>query len=71
MLRFVVVWNEIVNLFRETDLLDDKEAAILQYDIRSMAKSLSRSSSRRASSAKRWILLCAWPRKARASRSCV
>lgn len=35
MLRFVVVWNEIVNSFRESDLLDDKEAAILQYDIRS------------------------------------
>lgn len=35
MLRFVVVWNEIVNSFREGDLLDDKEAAILQYDIRS------------------------------------
>ncbi|CAH0520192.1 unnamed protein product [Peronospora belbahrii] len=35
MLRFVVVWNEIVNSFRAGDLLDDKEAAILQYDIRS------------------------------------
>ncbi|GLD94826.1 hypothetical protein PINS_up003451 [Pythium insidiosum] len=35
MLRFVVVWNEIVNWFRQCDLLDDKEAAILQYDIRS------------------------------------
>ncbi|RHY30708.1 hypothetical protein DYB32_004084 [Aphanomyces invadans] len=33
MLRFVVVWNEIVNSFREGDLVDDKEAAILQYDI--------------------------------------
>jgi len=31
--RFVVVWNEIINSFREGDLLDDKEAAILQYDI--------------------------------------
>ncbi|RHZ38193.1 hypothetical protein DYB26_013277, partial [Aphanomyces astaci] len=30
---FVVVWNEIVNSFREGDLVDDKEAAILQYDI--------------------------------------
>ncbi|KAG7396289.1 1,3-beta-glucan synthase component [Phytophthora boehmeriae] len=35
MLRFVVVWNEIVNSFREGDLVDDKEAAILQYDIQS------------------------------------
>ncbi|CEG48640.1 callose synthase [Plasmopara halstedii] len=35
MLRFVVVWNEIVNSFRVGDLLDDKEAAVLQYDIRS------------------------------------
>lgn len=33
MLRFVVIWNEIVNSFREGDLVDDKEAAILQYDI--------------------------------------
>lgn len=33
MLRFVVVWNEIVNSFRDADLVDDKEAAILQYDI--------------------------------------
>ncbi|TMW59030.1 hypothetical protein Poli38472_007175 [Pythium oligandrum] len=35
MLRFVVIWNEIVNSFREGDLVDDKEAAILQYDIQS------------------------------------
>jgi callose synthase len=35
MLRFVVVWNEVVNSFREGDLVDDKEAAILQYDIQS------------------------------------
>ncbi|KAF1313694.1 Callose synthase, partial [Globisporangium splendens] len=35
MLRFVVVWNEVVNSFRESDLVDDKEAAILQYDIQS------------------------------------
>ncbi|CCI47085.1 unnamed protein product [Albugo candida] len=35
MLRFVVVWNEIVNSFREGDLVDDKEAAILQYDVQS------------------------------------
>ncbi|CAK4681037.1 unnamed protein product [Aphanomyces euteiches] len=33
MARFVVVWNEVINFFREGDLLDDKEAAILQYDI--------------------------------------
>jgi callose synthase len=35
MLRFVVVWNEIGNSFREGDLVDNKEAAILQYDIQS------------------------------------
>ncbi|RHY35179.1 hypothetical protein DYB32_000318 [Aphanomyces invadans] len=33
MARFVVVWNEVINFFREGDLLDDKEAAILQYDV--------------------------------------
>ncbi|OQS01508.1 glycosyltransferase [Achlya hypogyna] len=33
MARFVVVWNEVINFFREGDLLDDKEAAIFQYDV--------------------------------------
>lgn len=32
-LRFAVVWNEIVSSFRLSDLLDDRETAILQYQI--------------------------------------
>lgn len=32
-LRFGVVWNEIVSSFRLSDLLDDRETAILQYQI--------------------------------------
>ncbi|DBA00190.1 TPA: hypothetical protein N0F65_007815 [Lagenidium giganteum] len=32
-LRFATVWNEVVSSFRLSDLLDDREAAILQYQI--------------------------------------
>ncbi|KAF1322183.1 Callose synthase 5, partial [Globisporangium splendens] len=32
-LRFAVVWNEIISSFRLSDLLDDRETAILQYQI--------------------------------------
>ncbi|TMW66733.1 hypothetical protein Poli38472_014045 [Pythium oligandrum] len=32
-LRFSVVWNEIISSFRLSDLLDDRETAILQYQI--------------------------------------
>ncbi|KAF1792398.1 1,3-beta-glucan synthase subunit FKS1-like, domain-1 [Phytophthora cactorum] len=32
-LRFAVVWNEVVSSFRLSDLLDDRETAILQYQI--------------------------------------
>lgn len=32
-LRFAVVWNECISSFRLSDLLDDREAAILQYQI--------------------------------------
>ncbi|KAI9916242.1 hypothetical protein PsorP6_016912 [Peronosclerospora sorghi] len=32
-LRFAVVWNEIVSSFRLSDLLDDRETAVLQYQI--------------------------------------
>lgn len=32
-LRFGIVWNEIISGFRMSDLLDDRETAILQYQI--------------------------------------
>nr|CCA19807.1 unnamed protein product [Albugo laibachii Nc14] len=32
-LRFGIVWNEIISGFRLSDLLDDRESAILQYQI--------------------------------------